>query len=90
MAPLVRVVDDYVSTGSRRLTLDDASSFAPGDFVGVRKTVNQQWIDDLGSGHIESPDAPVQPASLFEQQLVDRIGRERAMAVLAPIAEVSE
>lgn len=36
----------------------------------------------MGSGHIESPDRPVEPASLFIQQLIDRIGKERAMAVL--------
>lgn len=36
----------------------------------------------MGSGHIESPDAPVEPGSLFEQQLIDRIGAEQAAAVL--------
>lgn len=36
----------------------------------------------MGSGHIESPDKPVEPASLFKQQLIDRIGAERARAVL--------
>ena len=36
----------------------------------------------MGSGHIESPDRPVKPDSLFAQQLIDRIGREKAMAVL--------
>jgi hypothetical protein len=36
----------------------------------------------MGNGYIESPDQPVEPASLFEQQLIDRIGAERASAVL--------
>lgn len=36
----------------------------------------------MGSGHIESPDKPVDPASLYIQQLIDRIGREQAMKVL--------
>ena len=36
----------------------------------------------MGNGHIESPDRPVKPDSLFEQQLVDRIGRSRAGQVL--------
>jgi hypothetical protein len=36
----------------------------------------------MGSGYIESPDAPVEPKSLFIQQLIDRIGREQAMRVL--------
>jgi hypothetical protein len=36
----------------------------------------------MGSGHIESPGKPVNPASLFIQQLIDRIGKEQAMKVL--------
>lgn len=36
----------------------------------------------MGDGYIESPDAPVEPASLFKQQLIDRIGKTRAMQVL--------
>ena len=36
----------------------------------------------MGSGHIESPDKPVAPGSLFTQQLIDRIGAERAAAIL--------
>lgn len=36
----------------------------------------------MGNGYIESPDKPVEPVSLFVQQLIDRIGREQAMKVL--------
>jgi len=36
----------------------------------------------MGSGHIESPDKPVEPESLFKQQLIDRIGKEKAAEVL--------
>lgn len=36
----------------------------------------------MGNGYIESPDKPVEPDSLFEQQLIDRIGKEKAMQVL--------
>jgi hypothetical protein len=46
----VRVLDDYVPTGSNQMTLEDVTPFAVGDYVGIRKTVNQQWIDDLGMG----------------------------------------
>jgi hypothetical protein len=46
----VRIADPYVPSGSAQLTLKDASRFKPGDFVCVKKTVNQQWIDDLGCG----------------------------------------
>ncbi|RMD75672.1 MAG: hypothetical protein D6820_14210, partial [Lentisphaerae bacterium] len=36
----------------------------------------------MGSGHIESPDKPANPESLFIQQLIDRIGKAKAMAIL--------
>jgi hypothetical protein len=36
----------------------------------------------MGNGYIESPDAPVEPRSLFTQQLIERIGREKAFAAL--------
>ncbi|MCB1129638.1 MAG: hypothetical protein KDN05_00815 [Verrucomicrobiae bacterium] len=36
----------------------------------------------MGNGYIESPDGPVKPDSLFEQQLIDRIGRDHAARVL--------
>jgi hypothetical protein len=36
----------------------------------------------MGSGYIESPDGPVKPDSLFEQQLIDRIGKAKAEKVL--------
>ena len=35
-----------------------------------------------GSGHIESPDKPAEPRSLFKRQLIERIGEARAEAVL--------
>ena len=36
----------------------------------------------MGNGHIESPDKPVEPASLYRQQLTERLGKEKAQAVL--------
>ena len=36
----------------------------------------------MGNGYIESPDKPVKPDSLFVQQLTERIGKEKADAVL--------
>lgn len=36
----------------------------------------------MGSGHIESPGQAVEPASLFLQQLIDRIGKDMALEVL--------
>lgn len=46
----VDITDNYVPSGSYEILVTDASIFQPGDFVYVRKTVNQQWIDDLGCG----------------------------------------
>lgn len=36
----------------------------------------------MGNGHIESPDRPIEPGSLFRQQLIDRIGAEQAATAL--------
>ena len=36
----------------------------------------------MGNGFIEAPDRPVNPKSLFTQQLIDRIGEDQAMKVL--------
>ena len=49
-ADAVRIVDEYVPSGSITLRLADTSPFKAGDFVYVRKTVNQAWIDLLGVG----------------------------------------
>jgi hypothetical protein len=46
----VRITDAYVPSGSVTLTLADGGSFKVGDFVSIRKTVNQAWIDVLGMG----------------------------------------
>ncbi|HYW97399.1 MAG TPA: DUF4861 family protein, partial [Bacteroidales bacterium] len=50
LASTVRITDDYVPSGSYKFTVTDASGFKAGDFVIVKKTVNQKWIDDLGVG----------------------------------------
>jgi hypothetical protein len=46
----VRIVGDYTPSGSYEVSVTNASSFKPGDFVFVRKTVNKEWVDDLGMG----------------------------------------
>ncbi len=46
----VRIAQDYVPSGSIALNIEDASQFEAGDFVCVKKTVNEKWIDDLGMG----------------------------------------
>lgn len=46
----VRLAGDYVPSGSTELTLEDAEAFKKGDYVCIKKTVNPQWIDDLGMG----------------------------------------
>ena len=42
-----------------------------------------QWSGVTGDGFIQSAGTPVQPESLFEQQLIDRIGERQATLVLA-------
>jgi len=46
----VKITDNYVPSGSYDITVEDASGFKAGDYVYIRKTVNQKWIDDLGMG----------------------------------------
>ncbi len=46
----VRITDNYVPSGSYEVSVTDAGSFKPGDFVFIKKTVNKKWIDDLGMG----------------------------------------
>jgi hypothetical protein len=46
----VRISNAYLPTGSINLEVDSDHDFEQGDFVCVRKTVNQKWIDDLGVG----------------------------------------
>ncbi len=46
----VRIAQDYVPSGSISLNVEDASQFQEGDFVCVKKTVNEKWIEDLGMG----------------------------------------
>jgi hypothetical protein len=46
----VRIADAYVPTGTLRLNLKGPHPFQAGDFVHVKKTVNDQWIKDLGMG----------------------------------------
>lgn len=41
-----------------------------------------RWHGVIGNGHIESVGTPVEPTSLFEQQLIERIGEDRAYRVL--------
>lgn len=43
----------YVPVGTKRFNIDDASLFAVGDLISVKKTVNQKWIDDLGMDQTE-------------------------------------
>lgn len=55
------------------------------------KEVPYKGVPLMGDGHIEHPQQPVTPASLFIQQLTDRIGKTRAQQVLKqpPTAVVS-
>ncbi len=46
----VRIADAYLPSGSTHVTVEDAGQFKVGDFVAIKKTVNQKWIDDLGMG----------------------------------------
>jgi len=51
-------------------------------YWGTSKEGKYYGFAIMGDGYIESPDAPVEPRSLFVKQLIDRIGIERAVEVL--------
>jgi hypothetical protein len=55
-------------------------NFAIGCISTAPPTV--RWTGLKGDGVIESPQTPVRPESLFEAQLVDRVGPERAASIL--------
>lgn len=46
----VRIAQDYLPSGSIELTVEDARPFQEGDVVCIKKTVNHQWVADLGMG----------------------------------------
>jgi hypothetical protein len=42
------IVDSYVPSGSQSITLDDASSFAPGDSIRITRITTPQWLHFMG------------------------------------------
>lgn len=46
----VRIAQEYVPSGSISLVLENADHFHPGDFICIKKTVNDKWIEELGMG----------------------------------------
>mgnify|MGYP005844411365 CR=1 FL=1 len=69
-------VKDEYDTGSLRYANTRAG------YWGTPKEGKYYGFAIMGDGYIESPDAPVEPASLFKQQLIDRIGASRALRAL--------
>lgn len=51
-------------------------------YAGTPKAGVYKGVPLMGTGYIEHPEEVVSPRSLFMQQLIDRIGKERAAAVL--------
>ncbi|MEP0369028.1 MAG: T9SS type A sorting domain-containing protein [Cyclobacteriaceae bacterium] len=56
---LQAITTPYVGIGATSFDVADASGFAIGDSIAVRRTPNQQWIDDLGTDQATMcPNAP--------------------------------
>ncbi len=53
-----------------------------GGYWGTEKEGTFYGYASMGSGYIESPTGPVKPRSLFKQQPIERIGKEKAEAML--------
>lgn len=51
-------------------------------YEGTPKAGVYKGVPLMGTGYIEHPEEPVMPKSLFMQQLIDRIGSERAAQVM--------
>jgi hypothetical protein len=51
-------------------------------YAGTPKAGVYKGVPLMGTGYIENPEGPVLPKSLFMQQLIDRIGSERAAKVM--------
>jgi hypothetical protein len=54
-------------------------------YAGTSKAGVYKGFALMGTGHIENPEGPVAPISLFMQQLIDRIGSERAELVFGSL-----
>ena len=52
-------------------------------YAGTPKAGVYKGFALMGTGYIENPEGPVAPQSLFMQQLIDRIGSERAAQVMS-------
>jgi len=44
----VHIVEPYVPSGPQSVTLDDASSFAPGDSIRITRYTTPQWLHFMG------------------------------------------
>jgi hypothetical protein len=69
------IASPFVPVGATQLEVTDASAFAPGDLIYVRRTPNQLWVDDLEMGDFEPDDTPWTPGAY----VVDSIRRIRAI-----------
>jgi hypothetical protein len=50
--PTVHMVQDYVPSGSRSITLDDASSIREGDTIRIRRITTPQWLRFMGMDNL--------------------------------------
>lgn len=65
------------------IKVDDPPTSEQNFAIGCTATEKKgRYAGMQGDGFMESTDRPVKPDSLFEQQLIDRIGKEKAMQVL--------
>jgi hypothetical protein len=52
MGESTKITDAYIPAGSMQVNVEDASQFKQGDYIHVRKTTNDKWIEDLGMHRI--------------------------------------
>jgi hypothetical protein len=48
LGSVAHIVEPYVPSGAQSITLDDASSFAPGDTIRITRYTTPQWLHFMG------------------------------------------
>ncbi|MGH3736758.1 MAG: discoidin domain-containing protein [Micromonosporaceae bacterium] len=65
------ITDEYVPVGSRSLTVTDASGFAVGDPVIVKREPNADWIDAIGMDDCDTTGGPYDTKDTVNVSCID-------------------
>lgn len=80
------ITTPYVSLGSYSFSIADASDYAVGDTIVLRRTPNQFWIDDLGMDEIGWTTSSY---AIFHERVITSISGD-TLTINIPIVDVIE